>query len=181
LEKPGYPLNGSRGAPSLHGRIATELSRFLAAGAAPFATWHNGAYVRGSLPCALWCFLASQEDFEETLFTAVDARHDADTVAAMACSVAGAYDGYARLSQRLLNDVEHHDHLVEMADGLYKLNRKLYGFPEGGGPYSDLTSVAVRRTIGRRREEKSPSGVVPQRFQSRAMRDAALARRCDES
>jgi ADP-ribosylglycohydrolase len=62
---------------------------------------------------------------EQILFTAVDAGHDADTVAAMACSVAGAYHGYARLSQRLLNDLEYHDRLIELADSLYELNRKL--------------------------------------------------------
>jgi ADP-ribosylglycohydrolase len=118
-------LNGSTGASSLHGRIATELPRFLAAGGAPFATWHNGAYVLGSLPFALWCFLASPEDFEQILFTAVDAGHDADTVAAMACSISGAYRGYSHLAQRLLNDLEYHDRLVELADGLCELNRRL--------------------------------------------------------
>jgi hypothetical protein len=51
LERPGYPLNGRAGAPSLHGRIATELPRFLTTGETPFATWHNGAYVLGSFPC----------------------------------------------------------------------------------------------------------------------------------
>jgi ADP-ribosylglycohydrolase len=95
LEEPGYPLNGSTGAPSLHSRIGTELPRFLTAGEAPFAVGHNGAYVLGSLPCALWCFLARPKDFEETLFTAVDAGHDAGTVAAMACTLSGAYRGYS--------------------------------------------------------------------------------------
>jgi ADP-ribosylglycohydrolase len=71
--------------------------------------------------------LASPEDFEQTLFTAVDAGHDADTVAAMACSVAGAYLGYARLPQRFRSDLEYHDRLVELADGLYDLHRRLYG------------------------------------------------------
>jgi ADP-ribosylglycohydrolase len=118
LEKPGYPLNGSTGAPSLHGRIATESPRFLAAGEAPFATWHNGACVLGFLPCALWCFPASPQDFEQTLFTAVDAGHDADTVAAMACTVSGAYHGYSRLPAGLLGDLEYHDDLVNLADDL---------------------------------------------------------------
>jgi ADP-ribosyl-[dinitrogen reductase] hydrolase len=93
----------------------------------PFDDRHNGAYALESSPCALWCFLASPEDFEQILFTAVDAGHDADTVAAMACSVAGAYHGYARLPPRLLGDLEYHERLVELADGLYDLNRRLYG------------------------------------------------------
>jgi hypothetical protein len=44
-------LNGSPGAPTLHGRIGTELPQFLATGEARFATWRNGAYALGSFPC----------------------------------------------------------------------------------------------------------------------------------
>ncbi len=61
------------------------------------------------------------------MFSAVDAGHDADTVAAMACTVAGAYLGYAKLPKRLVADLEFHDSLVRLADGLYDLNRRLYG------------------------------------------------------
>lgn len=127
LERPGYELRGSTGAASLHGRVGVELPRYLETGRAPFADWHNGAYVLESLPCALWCFLASPEDFAATLFAAVDAGHDADTVAAMACSVSGAYHGYARLPQRLLADLEYHDRLVKLADDLHDLHRRVYG------------------------------------------------------
>ena len=115
LEHPGYTLRGGRGAASLHGRIRTALPKYLEKGRAPFADWYNGAYVLESLPCALWCFLASPEDFEQTLFAAVDAGHDADTVAAMACSVSGAYHGYSRLPAGLLGDLEYHDDLVNLA------------------------------------------------------------------
>ena len=78
-------------------------------------------------PCARWCFLASPEDFEETLFTAVDAGHDADTVAAMACTLSGAYHGYSQLPAKLVADLECHDHLLDLADGLCELNRRLHG------------------------------------------------------
>lgn len=125
LEQPGYEVRGDRGAASLFGRIGTELPQYLRDGTAPFADWHNGAYVLESLPCALWCFLASPQDFEQSLFTAVDAGHDADTVAAMACSVAGAYHGYSRLPPRLLDDLEYHDRLLEVADGLHAIHRRL--------------------------------------------------------
>jgi ADP-ribosyl-[dinitrogen reductase] hydrolase len=129
LERPGYTLRGGRGTPSLHARIGIELPRYLEEGKAPFDDWHNGAYVLESLPCALWCFLASPEDFEQTLFTAVDAGHDADTVAAMACSVSGAYHGYARLPERLVTELEYRDRLIELADGLCNLNRRLQVAP----------------------------------------------------
>jgi hypothetical protein len=108
-------------------RIGTELPRYLQDGRAPFDTWHNGAYVLESFPCAPWCFLASPEDFEQTLFTAVDAGHDADTVATIACTLSGAYHGYSRLPQRFLDDLEYHDRLIELAIDLYDLNRRLRG------------------------------------------------------
>lgn len=124
LERPGYQLRGGSGATSLHGRIGTDLPRYLQDGRAPFDDWYNGAYVLESLPCALWCFLATPEDFEATLYAAVDAGHDADTVAAMAGTVAGAYHGYSRLPRRLADDLEFRDHLLETAEGLYALNKE---------------------------------------------------------
>jgi len=127
LERPGYQLRGGSGATSLHGRIGTELPRYLQDARTPFDNWHNGAYVLESLPCSLWCFLARPEDFEQTLFAAVDAGHDADTVAAMACTLSGAYHGYSRLPQRLLAELEFHDPLLELADNLHALHRRLYG------------------------------------------------------
>jgi ADP-ribosyl-[dinitrogen reductase] hydrolase len=99
----------------------------LAEGKAPFADWHNGAYGLESLPCALCCFLAFPEDLEQTLFTAVNTGRDADTVAAMTCTVAGAYLGYVRLPKRLVADLEYHDHLLDLADGLHDLHLRLYG------------------------------------------------------
>lgn len=127
LERPGYALRGGTGTPSLHGRIGTELPRYLQEGTAPWDAWWNGAYVLESLPCALWCFLATPEDFEATLFAAVDAGHDADTVAAMACSVSGAYHGFSGLPSRLLDDLEFRDHLIELADSLHDLAGRLHG------------------------------------------------------
>jgi ADP-ribosylglycohydrolase len=126
LERPGYALRGGSGTASLHGRIGLEMPRYLQEGIAPFEGWHNGAYVLESLPSALWCFLATPEDFEATLFTAVDAGHDADTVAAMACSVSGAYHGLSRLPSRLLDDLEFRDRLIELADGLHDLAVRLH-------------------------------------------------------
>lgn len=126
LERPDYQLRGGSGGTSLHARIGDELPRYLVEDRAPFDEWHNGAYVLESLPCALWCFLSTAEDFEETLFRAVDAGHDADTVAAMACSVSGAYHGESGLPPALLGELEYRDKLVELADGLHSLAIEMY-------------------------------------------------------
>ncbi len=47
----------------------------------------------------------------------MDAGHDADTVAAVVCTLSRAYLGYPRLPQRLVTDLEYHDRLIELADG----------------------------------------------------------------
>jgi len=78
-------------------------------------------------PCALWCFLATPEDYETTLVTAVDAGRDADTVAAMACSVSGAYHGLSRLPARFRSDLEFCDRPIALADGLHNLPLRLRG------------------------------------------------------
>jgi hypothetical protein len=62
--------------------------------------------------------LATPEAFEATLFAAVDASQDADTVAAMACTLSGVYHGFSRLPPRLLAGLEHRGRLLELADGL---------------------------------------------------------------
>jgi hypothetical protein len=36
----------------------------------------------------------------------------------------GAYHGYSCLPQRLLPELEYHDRLLELADGLYQWNRR---------------------------------------------------------
>lgn len=53
--------------------------------------------------------------------------HDADTVAAMACTLGGAYHGYSCLPRRLLDELEYHDRLLRLADELHDLNRRLRG------------------------------------------------------
>ena len=54
-----------------------------------FAELHNGALITESLPAAWWCFLASPDDPERVIETAVSGGRDADTVAAMAGALAG--------------------------------------------------------------------------------------------
>lgn len=86
-----------------------------------FARLYNGAFVLESLPSALWCFLHTPDDLEEVLVTAVSGGRDADTVAAMAGTIAGAYLGEVDLPRRWLQQLEFADELREMADGLYLL------------------------------------------------------------
>ncbi|MBI4573264.1 MAG: ADP-ribosylglycohydrolase family protein [candidate division NC10 bacterium] len=47
--------------------------------------------------------MAAPEDLKRTLFTVVDAGHDADRPAVIACTLAGASHGYSRLPRRLVD------------------------------------------------------------------------------
>jgi ADP-ribosylglycohydrolase len=83
-------------------------------------TW-TGAYVLESLPAAIWFFLKYREDPEECLVRAASVGHDCDTIAAMAGNMVGAYHGLEALPVRWREDLEFHDELIEMADGLLEL------------------------------------------------------------
>jgi ADP-ribosyl-[dinitrogen reductase] hydrolase len=86
-----------------------------------FDRLYNGAFILESLPAALWSFLRSPEDPEEVLVTAASGGHDADTVAAMAGNLVGAYLGEAALPGRWLADLEFAAELRATADQLWAL------------------------------------------------------------
>ncbi len=166
LERPDYRLRGGSGGTSLYVRIRDELPRYLQQDRAPFDEWHNGAYVLESLPCALWCFFSVPENFKETLFRAVDAGHDADTVAAMACSVSGAFHGASTLRGPLLEELEHRDSLVKLADGLHSLAKEMHA----PAWTKDQAGQARERTVerfGRPRERKPSSNETRDGAQSK--------------
>ena len=85
-----------------------------------FARTHNGAFVLESLPAAIWSFLAHADDPEETIVVAVNGGYDADTVAAMAGAMAGAYHGEAGLPERWLDDLEAAVDIRATADRLHR-------------------------------------------------------------
>lgn len=81
--------------------------------------WGNGPYVLESLPFALYCFLRSPDDFGQVLHTAVNYGGDTDTVASMACAIAGAYLGREAIPEKLLQGLEYKEVLIDLADKLY--------------------------------------------------------------
>ena len=90
-----------------------------------FDEFFNGALLTETLPCAFWCFLDSPDDPERVIATAVSGGRDADTVAAMAGSLAGAYCGVDALPGRWLGDVEYAEHIDELSVRLADLAGRL--------------------------------------------------------
>lgn len=91
-----------------------------------FAVTGNGASALEAVPAALYAFLRSPDDPREVILTAVNAGHDADTVAGMAGNFAGAWCGAERLEREApewLDELEARDELVAIADYLADLAR----------------------------------------------------------
>lgn len=86
-----------------------------------FARLYNGAYVLESLPSALYCFMRGPYDVEAMLLLAVNAGHDADTVAALAGTLGGALGGVEALPARLLPELEYRERLEILSGALYDL------------------------------------------------------------
>jgi len=83
---------------------------------------HNGAFVLESLPAAIGAFIVNHNDPERTITDAANGGYDADTVAAMAGSFAGAYHGFAALPARWVADLEFLSGIVGIADDLAALS-----------------------------------------------------------
>lgn len=179
VHDPGHPERRPGAAPEpvrLVDRIA-ELPRLLDLEPdAAFARLHNGAFVLESLPAALWCFLRYAEDPEAAIVTAAGGGRDADTVAAMAGALAGAYHGESALPLRWTDDLEFADELRALAEGLQAAARPARtavgrSAPQASGQEADslrrfrgcLLGGAVGDALGAPLEFLS-SGEIRQRF-----------------
>ncbi len=106
---------------TLHDRIG-EIPRLL--GRPPreaLGYLYGGAFVLESLPSALYCFLRSRNDVEQTLLLAANAGYDTDTIAAMAGTLGGALGGVKALPKRLLPELEYRDELTALGVALHRL------------------------------------------------------------
>jgi hypothetical protein len=86
-----------------------------------FANTHNGAFMLESLPAAIGAFLHHAEDPEQAIVATVAGGYDADTVAAMAGALVGAYHGASALPARWIDDLEFASGLAGLADDLCRL------------------------------------------------------------
>lgn len=86
-----------------------------------FAYTGNGGYVVETVPGALFAFLRSPYDLEETVVTAVNAGGDADTLGSIAGAVSGAFNGSSRIPARWLEGLEGREYLELLAERLFTL------------------------------------------------------------
>ncbi|MDB5075337.1 MAG: ADP-ribosylation/Crystallin [Chloroflexi bacterium] len=106
---------------TLHDRIGKIPKLLRQPPERALSTLYNGAYVLESLPSALYSFLRSPDDMEQVLLLAANGTVDADSVAAMAGTLAGALGGEAAIPERLLPQLEYREDLIDLADKLHAL------------------------------------------------------------
>ena len=75
----------------------------------------GSGYVADSLEAAFWCF-ASTESYRECILRAANLGDDADTTAAIAGQIAGAYYGFEAIPEHWREQLVMRDEIVEMAD-----------------------------------------------------------------
>ncbi len=78
-------------------------------------------YVLETVASAIYCFLYTPRDFEETVVNAVLGGGDTDTIAAVAGAISGAFNGMENIPQRWLEGVEGKERFIEMADELHEI------------------------------------------------------------
>ncbi|MDD5747746.1 MAG: ADP-ribosylglycohydrolase family protein [Actinomycetota bacterium] len=81
----------------------------------------NGGYVFETVPAAIYAFIRTPYDFEETLVTAVNAGGDTDSIGAIAGAIAGAFNGIRAIPERWKEKVEGESYLEELAEKLFTL------------------------------------------------------------
>lgn len=68
---------------------------------------------------ALYCFLKNVDSFENCLLDSISTNGDADTVAAIACSLSGARIGFSNIPNQLHEKLENKSTIIKIAEKLY--------------------------------------------------------------
>lgn len=79
----------------------------------------TSGYVVETVASAIFCFLLTPRDFKSTVVNAVMGGVDADTTAAVAGAVSGAFNGVSRIPRDWVTNLENNEMLTAMACRLY--------------------------------------------------------------
>ena len=109
----------------------------------------NGVSAVDSVPTALYCCLSvldnakysQEEKFEAVLKLAIRMGGDTDTIASMACAIAGAHLGLDSIPPHLYSVCEGYREMIDLADKMY-----LTVFPEAGEDLNTGDKPSPKRT-----------------------------------
>jgi ADP-ribosylglycohydrolase len=107
--------------PEFSARVAGLADYLDASPAEGFAYTGTGGIASETVPGALFAFLRSPYDFEESVLTAVNAGGDADSLGAMTGAVSGAFNGMPAIPRAWKDGVEGSEYIESVAYRLYTL------------------------------------------------------------
>ncbi len=88
-------------------------------------TLGTSGYVVETVASAVYCFLKTPENFEETVISAVMGGGDTDTTGAVAGAISGAWNGTWSLPRRWVDTVEASDDFREIAGKLFNFSQSI--------------------------------------------------------
>lgn len=89
----------------------------------PYNDLTGSGFVIESLESALWCF-AHTDSFDSCILSAANLGNDADTTAAIAGQLAGAYYGYSAIRQDWLDALYNQQEIRDLAEQLFFVGRR---------------------------------------------------------
>ncbi len=98
-----------------------NVTRAIIQSAAERHEVRSGGYVLDTLQASFWAF-RNHDGFEDVVVAAVNLGGDADTVGAVAGSLAGARYGAGAIPERWLSSLQGRDELIDLADRLLELS-----------------------------------------------------------
>jgi len=85
----------------------------------------HGISAMTAVPAAIYSFLHNIEHgFEETLYFAISLGGDTDTIASMACAIAGAYHGMGNIPKDWIFHSESSSDLLQLGKEFYNLKQQ---------------------------------------------------------
>ena len=81
----------------------------------------TGGSAAETVASAFLCFLRTPHDFRESVSRAAGGGLDADTTAAVAGALSGAYNGMDAIPARWLEELEGREEILELAEGLHRI------------------------------------------------------------
>jgi len=81
----------------------------------------NGGYVLETVPAAIFSFIRSPDNFEETITTAVNFGGDADSIGTIAGGISGTYNGISNIPEKFVKGLENNKEIAEISKKLYEI------------------------------------------------------------
>ena len=103
----------------------------------------TSAYVLESVPFAIYCFLKSPNNFENSVLLALNSGGDTDTNTSMTASLSGCLNGYSKIPQKWIESLRGREELEKLIENLWNLY--LFNLPDSRELQIYVTELEYRK------------------------------------